>query len=89
MWTSPLEGPAASGQPEDPSFLIQFRQIFTGDEVPQEWSEQGEDVIGTRLSYTLTGLQPFTIYEAAVVPFTQYGRGTPSAPIQFKTEEAG
>lgn len=67
-----------------PDYLVQFRK--TGGE---EWSERGEEVIESDFLYTLTGLQPYTYYEVRVVPFIQYGRGTPSASVKFRTAETG
>lgn len=87
-WTKSTQakGPIANSEP---LYVVQFRTLFTNKPLAVDWSEQGEDDIGTNLEFTLSGLLPYTIYEYKVVPYVQYGRGTPSAVKQFRTEESG
>lgn len=68
----------------DPNYVVQFRS--SGEE---EWSERGEDEINSELSFTLLGLQPYSLYYVRVIPYIEYGRGTPSIVKMFRTAEAG
>lgn len=72
----------------EPKYIIQFRTKYT-DSDNDEWSERGEDEIERQLTYRLTGLLPYSYYEARVVPYSQFGQGTPSQPVDFRTDETG
>lgn len=77
----PRDGPVINA---DPKYVIQYKISET-----EEWTERGEDEIETSLSYSLSGLIPHTLYELRVVPYSKYGRGTPSQSTQFRTHETG
>lgn len=85
-WTksSQIQGPISTAESE---YFVQFRMYSSGELM--EWSEQGEEEISRNLTYVLVGLQPFTKYEIRVVPYIQYGHGTPSDIKQFLTRESG
>ncbi|XP_067952178.1 receptor-type tyrosine-protein phosphatase delta-like isoform X2 [Watersipora subatra] len=69
----------------DSQYFVQFRVY---DYEPDSlWSEQGEDVIGYNLTYVLSGLLPYTMYECRVVPYINYGTGSPGIIRQFRTAE--
>lgn len=71
----------------DSQYFVQFRVY---DYEPDSlWSEQGEDVIGYNLTYVLSGLLPYTMYECRVVPYINYGTGSPGIIRQFRTAETG
>lgn len=84
QWLAPRPRPGPVVNTANPMYVVQYRSSEMDD-----WTERGEDDIEAELSYSLTGLLPYTFYDLRVVPYSNYGRGTPSQTVQFKTQETG